>query len=286
MRGTLPLIGGTDGESKSFSLAPGRFARSVQFLRVGSSESGWDGCRTKRKGKRTVWSSSCRDGTTCCSHCTSIRPPSDIDISIWRNGESLRVRFSTSATRAVKIVRSTRNQDFPLKRIGGTVGPRLESDLLQPVAMWLRDEGFDVRMEVPILGRRADLVGSRGATVAAIEMKMHRWAEALRQAIAYQLGADRVWVAMPLAAASRAYRQRWTFEAEGVGLLAVDDRGHVRGPIRAAPSPRLLPFVREKLLEKLPIHESPFVAPEGLFASGPGTAFSSGYVLSPVSPNE
>src|SRR2546426_360049 len=47
-------------------------------------------------------------------------------------------------------------------------------------------------MEVPILGRRADLVGSRGATVAAIEMKMHRWGEALRQAIAYQLGANRV----------------------------------------------------------------------------------------------
>ena len=126
---------------------------------------------------------------------------------------------------------------------------RFESDLREPVATWLRDAGFDVRIEVPILGRRADVVGSRGTSVTAIEMKMHRWAEALRQAIAYQLAADRVWVAMPLGAASRAYRQRWTFLSEGVGLLAVDDQGRVRSPILAAPSPRLLPFVREKVLE-------------------------------------
>lgn len=161
-------------------------------------------------------------------------------------------------------------------------------------------------MEVPILGRRADLVGSRGTTVAAIEMKMHRWVEALRQAIAYQLGADRVWVAMPLAAASQAYRQRWTFEAEGVGLLAVDDRGRVRRPIRAAPSPRLLPFVREKLLETLRNRESPFVAPggfltleddgiapmgsertfSGFLASGSGAALPSRSMLAAVSPYE
>ena len=183
---------------------------------------------------------------------------------------------------------------------------RGESDLREPLATWLCDEGFDVRMEVPILSRRADLVGSRGATVAAIEMKMHRWGEALRQAIAYQLGADLVWVAMPLAAASKAYRERWTFEAEGVGLLAVDDRGHVRGPIRAAASPRLLPFVREKLLETLQIRESalrslslfqtlgdngkalggsesPFA---GFHPSGSGLAFPRRSVLSTVSPRE
>src|SRR5213593_3004635 len=134
--------------------------------------------------------------------------------------------------------------------ISGLVAFRFEADLREPVATWLRDAGFDVRVEVPILGRRADLVGSRGTSVTAIEMKMHRWAEALRQAIAYQLAADRVWVAMPLDAACRAYRQRWTFQSEGVGLLAVDDQGRVRSPILALPSPRLLPFVREKVLER------------------------------------
>src|SRR6266699_3945421 len=173
---------------------------------------------------------------------------------------------------AVEIVRSTGNQDFPLMPHARTVAFSVESDLREPVATWLCREGFDVRMEVPILGR----------------------------------GADLVWVAMPLADASRAYRQRWTFEAQGVGLLAVDDRGQVRGPIRAAASPRLLPFVREKLLETLRVHESPLVAPggfptlegdemarlasEGTFAgslaSGFRPAFPSGAVLSAVSPSE
>ncbi len=102
--------------------------------------------------------------------------------------------------------------------------------------------------EVPILGRRADLIGARDDALVAVELKMSDWREALRQAIAYQLAADRTWVAMPLSSASSAYRQRWRFEAEGVGLLAVDDRGVVRTPIRAGPSPRLLPYVRERVL--------------------------------------
>ncbi len=104
-------------------------------------------------------------------------------------------------------------------------------------------------MEVPILGRRADLLGLRAGTVTAIEAKMNNWTQALRQAIAYQLGADQSWVAMPLVAASRGYRQRWRFEAERVGLLAIDDRGGVRTAIPAGPSPRLLPFLRDKILE-------------------------------------
>ncbi len=79
---------------------------------------------------------------------------------------------------------------------------------------------------------------------------MRDWAAALQQAIAYQLAADRVWVAMPLAAASSAYRQRWRFEAEGVGLLAVDDQGGVRAPIPASASPRLLPYLRERVLTR------------------------------------
>jgi len=116
------------------------------------------------------------------------------------------------------------------------------------VAAWLEAAGYRVRPEVPIVGRWADLVGVGEDSLVAVELKLRDWAEALRQATAYQVGADRAWVAMPLAAASRAYRQRWRFEAQGVGLLAVDDRGGVRMPISAGPSPRLLPFVREGVL--------------------------------------
>ncbi len=123
----------------------------------------------------------------------------------------------------------------------------LEAELAAPVSAWLIEAGYRVEAEVPILGRRADLVGVRDDALVAVELKMRDWAEALRQAIAYQLAADRVWVAMPLASASAAYRSRWRFEAEGVGLLAVDDRGDVRAPVPAALSPRLLPYLRERI---------------------------------------
>jgi len=90
---------------------------------------------------------------------------------------------------------------------------RFEADLAEPLCAWLRAAGFRVCVEVPIVSRRADLFAWRGENVTAIEMKLHDWAEALHQAVAYQLAADWTWVAMPLAAASRAYRERWRFEA-------------------------------------------------------------------------
>lgn len=107
--------------------------------------------------------------------------------------------------------------------------------------------GYRVEAEVPVLARRADLVGTREDHLVAVELKMRDWREALHQAVAYQLAVDWAWVAMPLAAASTAYRHRWRFEAERVGLLAVDDRGRVRVPIPARSSPRLLPFLRERV---------------------------------------
>lgn len=121
----------------------------------------------------------------------------------------------------------------------------LEAQLAPPITAWLESSGYRVRTEVPILGRRADLVGV-GHDVVAVELKLRDWSEALRQAVAYQLAADRVWIGMPLASASAAYRHRWELEAEGIGLLVVDDPGRVRMPVEARPSPRLLPFLRQR----------------------------------------
>ncbi|HKZ99051.1 MAG TPA: hypothetical protein VJ326_05635 [Thermoplasmata archaeon] len=122
---------------------------------------------------------------------------------------------------------------------------RLERDLYGPVAAWLADAGFVVSGEIRVAGRRADLVGWREDGVAAVETKLADWRGALRQAIAYQVAADWSWVAMPLPGAARAHRDRWRFDAEGVGLLAVDASGHVRTVLPAADSRRLLPFARD-----------------------------------------
>ncbi len=152
--------------------------------------------------------------------------------------------------------------------IGGPTSFALEYQLAAPVTAWLEGSGYRVDAEVPILGRRADLIGAGGDGLVAVELKLRDWREALHQATAYQLAVDRAWVAMPLAAASSAYRARWRFEAEGVGLLAVDDRGTVRTPIPAAPSPRLLPFLRERILAR-PAPVDPPVVPAGVGQRGP-----------------
>jgi hypothetical protein len=152
------------------------------------------------------------------------------------------------AERLWALVTSDRTPFIRGSSIGGPTPFTLEAQLVEPVTAWLEGTGHRVEPEVPILGRRADLIGTRDDALVAVELKLRDWGEALRQAIAYQLAADRAWVAMPLAAASSAYRQRWRFEAEGVGLLAVDDRRNVRAPIPAGPSPRLLPYLRERVL--------------------------------------
>src|SRR3990172_12781445 len=57
--------------------------------------------------------------------------------------------------------------------------------------------------------------------VVAVELKIHDWKQALKQAVMYQLAADYAFVAMPFETAFTAYRHRWRFEDDGVGLLAV-----------------------------------------------------------------
>src|SRR5437870_9443410 len=207
---------------------------------------------------------------------------------------------------AVEIVRSTGNQDFPLMPHPRTVAFGVESDLREPVATWLCHEGFDVRMEVPILGRRADLVGSRGTTVAAIEMKMHRWVEALRQAIAYNseptsFGLRCRWRTHPghIASAGRSRRRESDFSLSTTGarFAGPSARQHLQGSShsfgRNSSRPcgfTNLPWWRQATFRLSRVMKWPPLASErafaGFLASGFRPAFPSGSVLSAVSPSE
>ncbi len=125
--------------------------------------------------------------------------------------------------------------------------PLRERDLLGPVASHFQDLGYEPFTEVEIAGRWADLVAVSDQEVVTIELKLRAWREAIRQAMAYQLGADRTFVAMPLAEAHQAYRGRFAFEREGIGLLAVDDNAHVRTVLPPALSPRRMPPLIDSL---------------------------------------
>ncbi len=129
--------------------------------------------------------------------------------------------------------------------------PLRERDLLPPVAAYFLGLGYEVFEEVEIAGRRADLVAARTTDVAAVELKVKDWRAAVRQAMAYQLGADRSYVALPLWRAQEAYRSRHAFEAEGIGLLAVDAHGLVRTVLAPLPSPRRMPPLAEAVRDRL-----------------------------------
>jgi hypothetical protein len=129
--------------------------------------------------------------------------------------------------------------------------PLLERDLAAPVARHFKALGYRVFAEVDIAGRFADLVAMKPEDVVAVELKLAAWRRALRQATAYQLGADRSYVALPLDAARRAHRNRDAFEREGIGLLAVDDAGGVRTVLRASASPRGWPPFTDALRTRI-----------------------------------
>src|SRR2546427_13293715 len=94
-----------------------------------------------------------------------------------------------------------------------------ERDLASPVAGHFEALGFRVFAEVDIAGRWADLVAV-GPEIVAVELKLRAWRGALRQAAAYQLGADAAHVAPPLQTPQRAHPDCPPFQRGGGGALA------------------------------------------------------------------
>lgn len=67
-----------------------------------------------------------------------------------------------------------------------------------------------------------------GAHLTAIELKLSKWRDALRQADNFALSADRSWVVLDFARAGAAIAARDTFESHGVGLAVLDAAGHLQ----------------------------------------------------------
>jgi hypothetical protein len=125
-----------------------------------------------------------------------------------------------------------------------------EVELLGPVVDHFETRGFRAVPEVPVAGRRADVVAVRDDSLLAVELKVSEWRHALRQAMAYQVWAPEAYVALPFAHALRAAHHRYRFDTEGIGLLGILD-GEVRTLLPAAPSPRLFPALSELVRRQL-----------------------------------
>ncbi len=85
-------------------------------------------------------------------------------------------------------------------------------------------KGYAVTAEVPIGRKVADLycVHRQSGECVAVEAKLRDWPAAVTQALVYQLGADRVFIAMPADVVGRVRLEE--LATHGIGLLSVSEK--------------------------------------------------------------
>ena len=114
----------------------------------------------------------------------------------------------------------------------------LEYELFKPVVDYFESQGYVLRCEVRIGYCRADIVAFKDDEVIAIELKLKDWKKAVVQAKNYQLGADLVFLAVPLFRVYSILRKaEHLLKKEGIGLLIIKEKNcEVRKIIDAKPS--------------------------------------------------
>ena len=115
-----------------------------------------------------------------------------------------------------------------------------EFELIHPVETYLKKQGYRVKHEIKIGYCRADLIGIKNDTIIAIELKLREWKKAIIQVKNYQLGADLVYIAIPLLKAPNILRKKQhILQNEGIGLLTINEKtGKVQELLPAMPSKR------------------------------------------------
>lgn len=114
----------------------------------------------------------------------------------------------------------------------------LELELIKPVSSYFKNQGYNIRREVKIGFCRADLVAFKNDEVVAVELKLKDWKKAMIQLKNYQLGADFVFLAIPLLKAYTILRKaEYYLKKDGIGLLVIKEKNcEVRKIIDAKPS--------------------------------------------------
>ena len=95
-----------------------------------------------------------------------------------------------------------------------------EDEMVDALTVFLSNNGYRVRTEVPNMGQSAALVATKGRWVLVIEAKMGDWKRALNQCLAHEIVADYI----ALAVASRSISSALVTEIEklGYGLIHCD----------------------------------------------------------------
>lgn len=101
----------------------------------------------------------------------------------------------------------------------------LELELIKPVSSYFKNQGYNIRREVKIGFCRADLVAFKKDEVVAVELKLKDWKKAIMQLKNYQLGANFVFLAIPLLKAYTILRKaEFYLKKDGIGLLVIEEK--------------------------------------------------------------
>lgn len=97
----------------------------------------------------------------------------------------------------------------------------LESSMTAKVSEYFKNKGYQTSDEVPIIGKKIDLVAFNKRNSIAVELKVKDWQRALRQAVIHKIVADYVFVAIWHEYIHRVDIDQ--FKQLGVGILEVND---------------------------------------------------------------
>lgn len=121
----------------------------------------------------------------------------------------------------------------------------LEIELFPVVEHYYQREGYNTEREVPMRNKVIDIVCQNNEEIIAIEVKVRNWRKALRQAIIYQLCANRTYVALYHKYSSSV--KSHFFLRYGVGLIEID--GYIDIKIESKKNVAINPFYQEAIIQ-------------------------------------
>jgi len=129
----------------------------------------------------------------------------------------------------------------------------LELELVKPVSDYFIEHGYTIKYEIRIGFCRADLVAFKKDKVVAVELKLSDWKKAIVQTKNYQLGADYVYLAVPLMKSYNIIRKsEHILIKNGIGLLSVNEKNcEVTKIIKAKKSKKKIASIKVEEISRI-----------------------------------
>jgi hypothetical protein len=125
-----------------------------------------------------------------------------------------------------------------------------EQQVTEAVIGFIQTMGFSHICEFPLLGKVADVYAFRRDldVSLAVECKERDWRRAIRQAVAYQVAADLVFLAMPAPHVTENVTRE--MRARGIGVISVGHDGATIVLVPARSGTYLIPVIRDKAIAR------------------------------------